>query len=216
DWRHKQPNSEPFLIVWDARTGKESYRLPTDRDSVVSLAYTQDGRTLAAGLGGAVRLWDATSGKEIAHPLAGHQNAMLAVDVSPDGTTVATAGQDGVIILWDLATGQENQRLRGHRGEVRSTKYAPGGKALVSSGTDQTFRVWDVASGRETRRLDGDLKGRISATAISADGQLVAAGDRDSGDVSVWPIFDSSLLFLRVKMRFSPRFLRVGPRAGKT
>src|SRR5262245_4128864 len=111
---------------------------------------------------------------------------MLAVDVSPDGTTVATSGQDGVIILWDLATGQENQRLRGHRGDVRSIKYAPGGKALVSAGTDQTFRVWDVASGRETRRLDGDLKGRISATAISADGRLVAAGDRDSGDVLVW------------------------------
>src|SRR5262245_22702944 len=45
DWWYKQPNNEPFLIVWDARTGKESYRLPTDRDSVVSLAYTQDGRT---------------------------------------------------------------------------------------------------------------------------------------------------------------------------
>src|SRR5262249_43232249 len=103
DWWYKQPNNEPFLIVWEARTGKESYRLAPDRASVVSLAYPQDGRTLAAGLGGAVRLWDATSGKEIAHPRAGHQNSMLAVDVSPDGTTVATAGQDGVIILWDLA-----------------------------------------------------------------------------------------------------------------
>src|SRR5262249_37699036 len=90
--------------------------------------------------------------------------------------------------LWDLATGQENQRLRGHRGEVRSIKYAPGGKALVSAGTDQTFRVWEVASGREIRRLDGNLKGRISSTATSADGRLVAAGDGDSGDVLVWDL----------------------------
>src|SRR5262249_61084218 len=56
----------------------------------------------------------------------------------------------------------------------------------VRDGRAQNFRVWAVACGRETRRLDGDLKGRISATATSADGQLVAAGDRDSGDVLVW------------------------------
>src|SRR5262249_48508182 len=187
-WWNKQPNSEPFLIVSETRTGKESYRLPTDRDSVVSLAYTADGKTLAAGLGGAIRLWDAATGKEIAHPPDGHQNSVLAVDISPDGKTAATAGGDGVIILWDLSTGQEKQRFRGHRGEVRSLNFAPGGKALISAGADQTFRVWDVTSGKEIRRLDWNLKGRISSTATSADGRLVAAGDGDSGDVLVWDL----------------------------
>jgi WD40 repeat protein/predicted Ser/Thr protein kinase/predicted Zn-dependent protease len=79
-----------------------------------------------------------------------------AVAFSPDGRQLATAGQGGVIRLWDTATGQGPRPLTGPDLYIYGLAYSPDGRQLASAGRTNTggvVRVWDAASGRELKAL---------------------------------------------------------------
>ena len=80
-------------------TGKEVKRLEGHQGAVLGLAFTSDGKTLVTGgKDQAVRFWDVESGKEVAKR-EGHRGAVRCVAVAADGS-IATAGDDGAIFLW--------------------------------------------------------------------------------------------------------------------
>jgi WD40 repeat protein len=74
--------------------------------------------------------------------------AVWCVAFPPHGGTLASAGSDGVIRLWDVATGKNTATLKGHTGSVRSIAFSPDGKALASCSTDKSIRLWDLAGGK--------------------------------------------------------------------
>jgi RNA polymerase sigma factor (sigma-70 family) len=186
-WWTAAKQNEPFLVVLDSGGGREVRRIRTDSSSVASVAFSTDGKTLAAGLGGSIRVWDTVTGEERSTP-AGHDNVVACVAVSEDGKTALTAGMDGVIVLWDLARGTEIRRLRGHQGWVRAAGFVPGGKYLASASSDQTVRLWDLATGDEVRRLAGNPEGFLYALALAPDGKTLASGDNHLDGVDVWDL----------------------------
>jgi WD40 repeat protein len=97
---------------------------------------------------------------------------------SPSGKTIASAGADGVIRLWDIATGEELRTFAGHTGPVRAVAFAPDGKTIASGGNNSTVRLWEVATGREVEQFRRK-PGRVAAVAFSPDGKTVAAGCSD-------------------------------------
>ncbi len=155
---------------WDLATGKE---LPGKFSArrVFTMAFATDGKILATGgVDHTVRLWDASTGTEKL-TRKGHQDAVDAVAVSPDGRTVATGGYDDIIIrLWDASTGEERRKLIGPEKGTSSLLFAPGGRALFSSGPDETVRVWETSTGKELRSLPG------KCMALSPDGKMLANG----------------------------------------
>jgi len=117
------------------------------------------------------------------------------VALSPDGSRVAVAVQDGIVRLWDLPRNKEardrgewtQRELSGHTDAVVSVDFDPTGSILYSASRDGTVRLWDVDSGQVETELDAPGGTALVNASLAADGSAVAAIDKD-GMVHVWEL----------------------------
>ncbi len=95
--------------VYDAVVQQHALREIVNSDGFVYRpAYSPDGTLIAAGTeGGAIRLWDATTGRPHGEPLTGHQENTPFVSFSSDGTQLVSASTDRTIRRWDVRSGQQ-------------------------------------------------------------------------------------------------------------
>ncbi len=93
---------------------------------------------------------------EPAQPLPKNvRHGIVGLSFSHDGKTLVSAGGDGNIRFWDVATGEVRQILTGHTNAIYKAVFSPNEKLLASSSRDATARIWDVATGRELYKLSG-------------------------------------------------------------
>ncbi len=100
----------------------------------MALAISPDNRWIAAAAGwydGSVRIWSRDNGL-LRHTLTNHQGWITQLRFTEDSQRLIGAGQDLIIRLWDVETGQEERRLRGHEKPIGSLAYSPARRAIVS------------------------------------------------------------------------------------
>ena len=137
------------------------------KNPINCLAVSSDGKTLAgADYEGNIVLWDTASGKERTTVKEEDRRRISSLAFSPDGKTLAAAvgdrpGRDhepGLIVLWDVATGEHRLVLTGHTNAVLSVAFSPDGKLLASGSSDRTVRLWDVTNLAATGEGSGRRK----------------------------------------------------------
>jgi len=167
-------------------TPKETHTISVGAMSIVSLAFSADGKRLAAGAeDNRITLLDPASGK-VLRSFVGHQAAVVALAFSLDGKRLASASHDRSVKIWDPSSGKELLTLPGHAGPVHAVAYSPDGKSVATAIDDAHIRLWDATTGAALRTLDGQ-QGKVLSLAFSPDGRRLAAGVRE-GVVSQWDL----------------------------
>lgn len=183
---------DPIPAAALARLGTVRLRLQQvagHQDTVISLAFSPDGRRLTSGDDHTAIVWDVAQRKPL-HFLPGPLST-LAVAYSPDGKIIATGDgkrreedYEGQIRLWDAEKGSLLRQFFGHLNNVESLAFSPDGKALASGGGDARAKLWDPATGQRLHQLRVAEHHRL--VAVSSDGKTLLA--HGAGEPSLWAV----------------------------
>ncbi len=163
------------LWVFDCRTGRLAWELPTPGGDIRAVAFSPQGELLAAaGRSGVIRLWRTADGRQLSDvPLSNRRISALAF--SPDGKMLAAGGAQRR--LWLLSAGLEQvlAELPERPGEVLALCFC-GDDRLASAGSGNVIHLWQLSSGHELCRLVGHT-GSITTLAYEpATDTLFSAG----------------------------------------
>ena len=130
------------VMIVDGKTGRPIKHLPLPAP-VGDIAFSPDGRWLAAGSDdNKIRLWR-TSDYELGKTLEGHAGYVNGVAFSPDGRLLVSGSHDKQLGIWDIQSGQV-KLLQGHQGIVLRVRMNSSGTLIASISWDGTVRLWGV------------------------------------------------------------------------
>jgi WD40 repeat protein len=177
------PTAKPDrLRVFDVASGTQLASFAGETFSILSVAFTPDGKTLVSGTyDGRVIAWETDAGAQRTSERYG--GPVSAVALSPEGTVLAvgygTWEQLTSLTLHEFPSMKLVRTLRGHKAGVSSLAFFSDGRRLVSGSYDRTAIVWDTQTGWRINHYKG-ASHFVLSVAASPDGQSVASGTRDA------------------------------------
>ena len=149
--------------------------------------------SLILGYLGEVEVWELANTDRPHVTLLGYTKLSTAQVASPDLTRLATAGQDGVTRIWDMATGEELLALARHAAPVNEAAFTPDGRRVVTVDRAGHLRVWDVRPQLLGERATLSVDVGAFDVALSPDEKQLAIGSV-TGAASLWDLADGQRL----------------------
>ena len=126
------------------------------------------------------------------HTLRGHTDSVTCIDISLDANLIASAGEDAVIQVWNIAEQKRVANIAGHQDQIRSIVLTTDAKFLISGSRDGSVRIWNLATGQCIRTF-GERIMTITKIALNPQGRTVAIAD-GSGVILLWDVLDNSVI----------------------
>jgi WD40 repeat protein len=142
------------VFLWDLDASQLAGQLPM-KAAALQLAFSADGRLLAASEGSRVRVWDMTTrlwdvaARQPVCTLQGHAKRVTSLAFAPGGGTgraplLLSGSEDETVRGWDVTTGKERAAFRWPVGKVRAVAVAPDGMTAAAAGDNGDVVIWDV------------------------------------------------------------------------
>jgi WD40 repeat protein len=169
-------------------------------DVMTNPAVSPNGKLVAAGYAESTQnilyIWDLHSQTSL-HEIKEQPSRINSVAFSPDGSTLATAGAEGIVRLWNPLTGQVKRSIAAFTNDIEYVAFSPDGRKLIVRVTDQQPVTYDLSTGKTAaftpepmdplskQMLQNGylLRGAGSKIRFSPDGKSVAVGH---GSLQVW------------------------------
>jgi len=207
------------VYFWDAASGRQLKTFPGPKLGTECLAFSRDGRYLAAGgrssrrdsagqytFPGNIFIYDVATGRRI--QTLEQTDDISSVAFTPDGryivasskgmSRVAPMGETrpfADVGLWEVSSGRRVRSFRGHKDKVLCVDISRDGRQLLTSGADKTIKIWELASGRLLQTLCADTSD-VEHVVISHDGKFAVTASNvfeDYSSVNIWDLATRTL-----------------------
>jgi WD40 repeat protein len=162
------------IFIWDAMSGQpiSTYESP-ERASSHKWNSDSNNSLIAIGIFNGVQLLDPHTMTIVRSlPTSIPSGDIITLLWSPDNTQIAGGSVDGIIHIWNVASGVEITLLVGHSKPVLDLAWNPDGTSIISSALDKSVRIWDVATSQQIEQFA--TQGSSTAVAWIPDGSQVA------------------------------------------
>lgn len=171
--------------LWDTAEGRVRRTLAFDGTQVGRLAYSPDGKFLAAGgASGEVRVWNAK--REEVAAIKGHTSEVRALAWSPGGDALAVGSRDGHVGLWSVADRFRTLRVLANMASanhVMALAWSPDGRFLAGGSQDTRAYLWRVEKRDQPIKPYDGYRAWVYAVAFTPDGSSLVLGGGGDGDL---------------------------------
>ncbi len=158
---------------------------------VYNVAFSPDGKSIAAGLDDkTAKIWNISDGS-LLKTFEGHTGYVRSVAFSPDGTMLATGSGDKTANVWNISDGSIVTTVKGHTLLITAVLFSPDGQFIFTGSADGTVRKTQISDGTMARAFGANW---IYDMALSADGNTLVVYNnglfnfRGNGEIIVWQV----------------------------
>lgn len=172
--------------LWRSDDGREIRSVVADELGVMDVCYIDGGtKFVAGGRLGTTGCWNTETGDMVWSLVEKRVGGISALDVSPDGQTIASATETGLIILRRSSDGHRLDAFGDRNyGSIHDLRFTPDGRLVAVAGEDKTLRLWDAGNGKAVHQFTGHSEAAL-CLAFTSDGDWMVSGGRDN-TIRVW------------------------------
>jgi WD40 repeat protein len=177
------------VMLWDVATGKMKKEISRHQDSISSVRFSHDGKTImAASADGEIKLLDIDG--NIKKTFKAKLSISSAI-FSPNDRLIASAGFDGEIFIIDLSSGKVLHQLKpkSYSSPVKCISFSKNGKMIVAGYDNNQIKLWDPYTAKEISN-DSHFKEHldsINSIDFSPTDNTIASASQD-GTINVWDV----------------------------